>query len=211
MIELPTYCEDYPYFWKEPLNFFSNFSFVFSLFFISRKMKIATAPIIIKVMVFFLIIFTIGSFSFHFHRSQFTHYLDAIPILIFMLLAFSSICFVKRNIFCTLVLSLIFLSANVLLVSNRSIPISAYQFTLASLMVLIITNKSLVDPKNGYLAALSFFFALIFREIDLIVCHDLKTGTHFLWHLLNGLTTYFIILYSNSCILIKKDRHFSDI
>jgi hypothetical protein len=35
-----------------------------------------------------------------------------------------------------------------------------------------------------------FCVALVCRSIDLVVCRQFPIGTHFLWHLLNGLVVY---------------------
>jgi hypothetical protein len=35
-----------------------------------------------------------------------------------------------------------------------------------------------------------FCLALVCRSIDLVICRQLPIGTHFLWHLLNGLVVY---------------------
>ena len=44
-----------------------------------------------------------------------------------------------------------------------------------------------------------FFFALVFRSIDLIVGTYFPVGTHFLWHILNGLTIY----WAMRCLILN--------
>ena len=42
-------------------------------------------------------------------------------------------------------------------------------------------------------AALLFTVSLAFRSVDLAVCESLVLGTHFMWHLLNGLVLTMVL------------------
>jgi hypothetical protein len=42
-------------------------------------------------------------------------------------------------------------------------------------------------------AAALFAISLTFRSIDMTICPSLAIGTHFLWHLLNGIVLYILV------------------
>jgi hypothetical protein len=50
---------------------------------------------------------------------------------------------------------------------------------------------------NVSLASTIFFVSLIFRTADLVICSLLPIGTHFIWHMLNGLV---LALYLEAAI-----------
>jgi hypothetical protein len=59
------------------------------------------------------------------------------------------------------------------------------------LALLFLAWKS--NAKMLYFAAIVFFFSLTFRSMDMAVCSQLALGTHFLWHILNGLLLYLLV------------------
>jgi len=54
------------------------------------------------------------------------------------------------------------------------------------------------EPAILYLAAAIFLISLTFRSIDQWVCGWFPLGTHFIWHLLNGVVLY---LTTRACML----------
>jgi hypothetical protein len=48
--------------------------------------------------------------------------------------------------------------------------------------------------RDHLIAGASFAMALVFRTIDLPACASFPSGTHFLWHLLTGLTIALLLL-----------------
>jgi len=71
-----------------------------------------------------------------------------------------------------------------------------YLPVVMTLLTCTIAAAILKHPIKGYLALASFLFivALFFRTIDLSVCHStIGIGTHFLWHLLNGIVVFVLL------------------
>jgi hypothetical protein len=54
-------------------------------------------------------------------------------------------------------------------------------------------RQSKNQPWQLMLASILLFVALVFRSIDMVVCEAFPYGTHFLWHLINGLTFFFVM------------------
>ena len=74
-------------------------------------------------------------------------------------------------------------------------PAGASRPCLAALIVLVglgLLHRQRREPEPYILlvAAAVFAFSLFFRSIDSAVCPELPLGTHFLWHLLNGVLLY---------------------
>lgn len=64
--------------------------------------------------------------------------------------------------------------------------------------------KNAVRERFGLLAAAGVFtLSLAFRSLDMAVCESLSTGTHFIWHILNGLVLY---LTSRAFILNAREN-----
>jgi hypothetical protein len=52
--------------------------------------------------------------------------------------------------------------------------------------------------KKGYGLALAvsfFIIALIFREIDYLVCPIIPIGSHFLWHIFNSIAGFLLVRF----------------
>lgn len=69
-----------------------------------------------------------------------------------------------------------------------------YAPALIMLLILGIYHYRHAQVERSILlkAAGIFAIALLFRTIDLMLCDYIPIGTHFLWHLFNGLLVYLV-------------------
>jgi len=146
--------------------------------------------------------FTIGVCStiFHMHPTPTTELMDIIPIVMFIMLFFTSIIIRigKTNTFQTIICLMAFVGSTHILVSqfpdalNDSI---GYLSTMTALVVIAIYLNMLRRPSSHQflLAALLGVVSLFFRATDNAICELVPTGSHFLWHSCNAAVIYILM------------------
>jgi hypothetical protein len=196
MIDL--YCERLaPGFWAEPVNALTNFSFLVAAF---SAWRLAAARRVLSTETWALILLIaaigIGSLLFHTFATGWAMTADVIPILLFQVV------FVwvygGRVIGWGIpgrLLSVALLLAGVAVGARYPEPFNGSLGYAPTLLVLfgLGTHHLLNAPKERSLLLLAtgvLALSLTFRSIDLAVCDDWPLGTHFFWHLLNGLVLY---------------------
>lgn len=198
MIDL--YCERLtPDFWAEPINALTNVSFLIAAYAIMRlsiKRKIDSPDAWMLIVLAAAI--GVGSFLFHTFATAWTRWLDVLPILLFQL---AVLWIYSRRIikFKPLVVT-IFITIFVV-VALYARQFSHYlngSLTYAPAIVLLamLAIYHFVNAKEGrHLLTVSiavFLLSLTFRTIDMDSCAQFALGTHFMWHLLNGLLIYLV-------------------
>lgn len=188
------YCERLgPGYWAEPLNALSNAAFLVAAFWMWRRGK--TVPMV-RAMVLVLATIGAGSWAFHTHANRLTGLMDVLPILGFILLYLFA---VNRDM-----LGLSPRGAGV--ATLAFLPYAAATVPLWSLIpglgssagympvpVLILLYAALLrqsapaTARGLALGAAILILSLTFRTLDGPLCAAIPFGTHFLWHLLNGL------------------------
>jgi hypothetical protein len=215
----PIYCEQpiYQAFF-EPINTITNLAFMIAGVILFTQLKKKNL-LDIKGIYFssLLIVIGLGSFAWHLYRSDVTVMLDSIPIAVFVLTyLFFYIMQMNKNwvlriglflsffgyvIFLTKVLSEI---ENYWLLTNGGMQ---YIVALSFFVVLQIFNRNwnpaLIKP--SFIVVLLFAFSIFFRQTDLLVCEYIGFGTHFMWHILNGVVLYLFVrmLYISVLIDVK--------
>ncbi len=191
------YCErlDASY-WSEPLNAITNLSFIIAAFFIWRLGSPRAS-----VMAVLLVLIGLGSFSFHTYANRLTGLLDVLAIALY-LVAFAFLIpkqWIKQSIWIQIgsvtilivSISLVQWGSTSLKPSLPWLPPGMYVGAwLALVMYTAITRVSNLNAARYLgMAALIFPLSLAARQLDLPLC-DSSGGTHWLWHVLNGLTLY---------------------
>ncbi len=191
------YCERLsPELLAEPLNALSNISFLLAAWFLHmayRKSGVHNRHIAILIGIVFTV--GIGSLLFHTFANKLTMLADIIPIMVFVF--YYLYCALKMLLKLTnsgsVIANAILLVASALtgllpreLQFNGSV--SYFPCLIALLLVALKSRNKIL-----YLANIIFLFSLTFRSIDMVVCPELSIGTHFLWHLLNGLLLYLLV------------------
>ncbi len=198
------YCERLsPAFWAEPVNAVTNAAFLIAAFFIYLSWRRAPAndlPVLALILI--LTAIGIGSFLFHTFADRWSILADVIPITIFIYVYFF---FAMRRFFgygvrTAFVISAIFLATSIAI--ERVLPagfLNGSGSYLPALMAILIVGAVVIRrrPELGrpVLAAGTIFaVSVTFRSNDMAVCGSIPLGTHFLWHLLNALTLYVLLI-----------------
>ncbi|MEG4029894.1 MULTISPECIES: ceramidase domain-containing protein [unclassified Microcoleus] len=205
------YCERLiPGLWSEPLNAISNVSFIIAAWAIwqlaRRHHKISPG---IWILIALTTSIGIGSFLFHTFATRWANLLDVIPILVFQL------CFIW--LYSRRVVRMNQGYAGVLLAAFFFVSDFSKQFTNilngslsyapAFLVLLGLGLYHYRQQKREPFILLAatgvFLLALAFRTLDRAICPFFSTGTHFLWHLCNGVLLY---LSARSLLLNWSER-----
>lgn len=205
MIDL--YCERIgPGFWAEPTNVLTNLAFpvaALASWQLARRSDAVSGNV--AVLIALIIVIGIGSALFHTFATRWAWFLDLLPILVFQLWflwVYLRRVASWRSASATAAV-VAFLLAAVLArqfpeLLNRSLTYAPALLVLGILGTYHLrTGKQ--EPWVLLAAAGAFVFSLTFRTIDAAVCSSFLVGTHFLWHLLNGVVLYlaFRALVSN--------------
>ncbi|MDN2580003.1 ceramidase domain-containing protein [Aquibium sp. ELW1220] len=196
---IDSYCERTgPDLWSEPLNAVSNLAFILAGLWGLREVRRHRAGGFAELLCWWVIAIGVGSALFHTFANVLTVWMDVIPIATF-----------------TLALTLFNLRRFVGLSRRTSLLAFVAFYAVAGALTAMVPDWMRVASKgtSGYLPAflaLTFFgFVLVlrrhpagwydlaaasifivsatFRSVDATVCEALPIGTHFLWHVLNGL------------------------
>ncbi|MBW4575686.1 MAG: ceramidase domain-containing protein [Aphanothece sp. CMT-3BRIN-NPC111] len=183
--------------WDEPLNAASNFSFLIAAWAIwqlaRQQQKI---PRSIWILISLAISIGVGSTLFHTFATRWANLLDVIPILLFQLwfLWLYSRQVVRMKYGYLGALIVVFLFASNFSKQFPNILNGSLSYAPAFLILLGLGIYHYQQRKREPLVLLAasgiFLLALSFRTLDGVICPYFATGTHFLWHLCNGLLLY---------------------
>jgi len=183
-------------FLAEPINAISNLSFIVAGFFLWRLRSSRS-----KLMAILIILIGLGSFSFHTFANRLTGLLDVLAIALY-LVAFAFMIpkqwsrnsiLIQLGSVLLLILSIVLAQ---LLISHLKpalpwLPPGVYLGAwLALIIFTLVTQYS--NPSAArflWMAVIVFPASLLSRQIDMPLCDSIG-GSHWLWHLLNGLTLY---------------------
>ncbi len=194
-------------FWAEPLNAMSNLSFIAAGFLLWR-LRSPRASLIATL----VILIGLGSFSFHTFANRLTGLIDVLVIAIY-LVTFAFLIpkqWSRKSLFIQLGSTLLFiiiivltqLLMNLLKPSLPWLPPGMYVGAWLALIMYAVATQYSNKPAARFLwvAVFVFPFSLLSRQVDMPLC-DLTSGSHWLWHLLNGLTLYL----SSYGLCLKQD------
>lgn len=192
------YCErtDAGY-WSEPVNAITNASFLIAAAIMAARLRGAPRMALGWLMVIWLTAIGIGSFLWHTHATRWAGLADVLPILFFIL----TYIFAATRDFLRLhwgfaamaVVGFLPYAAAVswgIAQVFRGAGANASYASVALLIVLygIALRRTAPDTARGlFVGAGILVVSLGFRMLDDAVCAALPLGTHFMWHLLNGI------------------------
>ncbi|GAA6208946.1 ceramidase domain-containing protein [Cognatishimia sp. WU-CL00825] len=193
-------------FWNEPINALSNVAFLIAAYFALtvaiRRPRRDWAEIIVCLMAGAI---GIESFLFHTMATPWSERADVIAIWSFvaafvLLIIYRS---TKENLVRTARIAGIaaLITAGVFWVTSGDVTTEAentvgplngslqYLPALIALLAFSVITWRRQHPAKGYVigACLVFLTSLMFRSLDLSLCAATGIGTHFMWHMLNGL------------------------
>ncbi|MEM7211363.1 MAG: ceramidase domain-containing protein [Pseudomonadota bacterium] len=194
------YCEraQDPSFWAEPLNAVTNAAFLIAAavcLLIALRARRADGPVLWLIAVMTAI--GVGSFLFHTYAETWAALADVIPIGIFILSFFvlSMRCFAGLSWGRSFLMMVGFIVALVAMswmmntflrdVIGGSI---SYGPALVSLFVVGVWFHLRGHPAGMWMMTVSgiFLVSLTARSVDYLYCDQIPLGTHWLWHILNG-------------------------
>lgn len=184
-------------YWAEPINALTNLSFLvaaFSTRSLAKKYSALSPGIYLLIGLMTLI--GAGSFTFHTFANTWSRIADVVPILAFQVaflwLYARQVIGMRRAV----VIGIVFLFLCVAY-QGRQFPdllngSLIYAPAFALMFGLGVLHWHYAEREKALLlwATVIFAASLLFRTIDLAVCSEVPIGTHFLWHLLNGLLVY---------------------
>jgi Ceramidase len=209
---IDAYCERIgPGLAGEPFNALSNAAFFIAALWAARTAQRKGVEPVIWLLIALVFVIGLGSLAFHTFASQWSELADVLPITLFIYgyLAFALRGFLKLAWWAVaLSLSTLFL---VTLASARILPpgfMNGSGAYLPALIASVIVSLDLLRKGhpaqlNVSLASTILFVSLIFRTADQVVCSALPIGTHFIWHILNGLV---LALYLEAAIRYGGSR-----
>jgi hypothetical protein len=183
-------------FWSEPINAISNLSFIVAGLFLWR-LKSSRSTL----MAALIVLIGLGSFSFHTYANRLTGLLDVLAIALYLIVfAFlipkqwsRSSMLIQLGSVLILIISIVLAH---LLMSHLKpalpwLPSGMYLGAwLALFLYALVTQYSNMPAARFlWLAIIVFPFSLLSRQLDMPLCESIG-GSHWLWHLLNGLTLY---------------------
>lgn len=204
------YCErnHQPDVLAEPLNLLTNIAFIIAAVMAFKSLKffklINAKCWDIVLLSVLLAIIGFGSAAFHSYPNKKTVLMDVIPIAIFMHLYLFM--FFKRVVGLNFLLSttvlLSFIATGFVFQKTISpdtlngtiMYVPAYSFLIIMVLILCFVKQS---PLYLHLinTAVIWTFSLAFRTMDMQICtHTHYIGTHFLWHLLNAIVLYRLVI-----------------
>lgn len=201
------YCERLgPGFWAEPVNALSNLAFVAAAIWgaVAARRRAVTHPVA-WVLIVMAGLIGVGSFLFHTYATTWAALADTAPIwtfvAIFVLAAMryiggmapARVARISGFVIAGAVLTVAFLA-----MTEGSDPSAApdplngsgqYALALLALVIFAIVTRWRKHPSANWILAATgvFVLSLAFRTLDRDICDAIPLGTHFLWHLLNGL------------------------
>ena len=195
------YCERTgPEFWSEPVNAFTNISFILSSVFLSiylLRKNSGSSDLVNWIFIILIFLIGLGSWSFHTLANLVSLLSDVIPIGVFIILytwfAFQRLLFINWY-FPYIAVSGV-LIATVLL---SFVPLYGSQSYLGALVFLFVFGTYCKIFKNSKFSASLIFASLIllisilFRTIDTHICGYFFLGSHFIWHILNSILLFIV-------------------
>lgn len=203
------YCERLgPGFWAEPVNALTNISFVLAALAGAYTARQRGTDAMGWVLIFMAGTIGVGSFLFHTYANRWSELADTLPIWSFVAVYIIALIAKLRArpphpamvgaIALAAIATLVFLAmgegpapvAPAPLPTppdlfNGSLQYAPAVLAMAVFGVILFARR---HPQRWWLAgaAATFLLSLGFRTLDRDICASLPLGTHFLWHLLNG-------------------------
>ncbi|NNF73424.1 MAG: hypothetical protein HKN02_14670 [Rhodobacteraceae bacterium] len=188
------YCERVdPSYWSEPVNAVTNATFLIAAFVMWRR---SGGQGLAGVLCVILAAIGIGSYLFHTHAQAWAALMDVVPIAVFILVYI----FAANRGFWGLGLWPA-LGATALFIPYAAVTgpifaalpffeISSFYWPVPLLIALyaMALRNRVPDVARGLaIGAGILVVSLAFRSTDELVCDAVPVGTHFMWHILNGI------------------------
>ena len=201
------YCERLdPGFWAEPVNAVTNLSFILAVAFAFRSTsRDRTLDPAVGILLALVCAIGIGSFLFHTFATRWAAFTDVAPITLFILTYL--ILIVRRGFrwpwTWAVLVGVVFLPVSIAVASGARMATggllggsSGYLPALGALVVsgALLLRINAAAGRALLQAAGLFLVSLTFRTLDQPLCNLVPLGTHFVWHILNGVLLGFLVV-----------------
>lgn len=198
------YCERLdPSFWSEPINAVTNASFLIAAIIMwQRSARLTDGIMVARLLCVVLFAIGLGSFLFHTFAQTWAAIADVLPILLYILVyifAATRDYWDQKNWVAALAVVLFFPYAALLTPLFAQIPGFESSSAYGPVPLLIfayafgLRNRAPATAKGLAIGASMVCLSLFFRSIDEPLCDLLPFGTHFMWHVLNGIALGWMI------------------
>lgn len=198
--QLDGYCERIdPSFWAEPVNAITNAAFLIAALYMWRRSRGVPMAQLLCVVLFAI---GVGSFLFHTYAQTWAAIADVAPIGIYVLLYIflATRDFWNQNTLASLGAVLLFFPyAYVTLPLFQMLPLFHVSAAYGPVPLLILIyafglrHRAPETARGLAIGAGIILLSLTFRSLDMPVCAELPLGTHFMWHILNGIALGWMI------------------
>lgn len=186
------YCErtDFTY-WSEPVNAVTNIAFLIAAVWMWRRVDDALGRALCGV----LFAIGVGSYLFHTHATVWAVTADVLPIFIYILMYIyiANRYYWNWPVWLSLLGAAAFIPYTAVLTPViNALPffrISGQYWGVALLIAVygILLRKRHPETATGLIVGAALLtLSLTFRSVDELVCSAIPWGTHFMWHILNG-------------------------
>lgn len=199
-------CERASTLWyAEPLNTISNLGFLYVAVMMYRyyhRHEDLDRRWIwdIHALTFLTFIIGVNSILFHTFPNPVTELMDTIPIVMFIMIYFTSVLFRigRVNLFQGIICLVAFVGFSHMLVHQfpRALNDSiGYLSSMIALVMIAVYLHLKARPSSTHfmMAAIIGITSLFCRAIDRVTCDMFPLGTHFLWHILNATLLYILL------------------
>jgi hypothetical protein len=194
--QIDSYCErlDASY-WAEPVNAVTNAAFLVAALVMWARVRGQGLPLAMA-LVWVLAAIGVGSYLFHTHAQVWSALLDVLPILLFILIyiyAANRHYWGLSRLWSGLGVAAFFPYAFATVPLFQLVPGlgSSAGYAPVPLLILVyavLLRRRLPRVARGLAIGAGILIAsLAFRTLDLPLCGVVPFGTHFMWHILNGL------------------------
>lgn len=196
--QIDGYCERIdPSFWAEPVNAMTNAAFVVAALWMVMRLQERRAPgmAVADVLAGILALIGVGSFLFHTYATSWAAVADVVPIALFVLVYIYG----ANRHFLALswplalgATALFFPYAAVTIPLFQKLPLLGVSAGYLPVPVMIaayavgLRNRNPEVARGLGIGAAVLMISLTFRSLDMVTCAAFPLGTHFLWHVLNG-------------------------
>lgn len=190
------YCErtDFTY-WAEPVNAATNAAFLIAAAIMLLRVRGQGMPLAV-VLCWILAAIGVGSYLFHTHATIWAMIADVAPIAVFVLtyVYAANRAYWRMPVWAAGLGTLAFLPYAALTTPiYEALPffkISSFYWPVAVLIAayaVLLSRRAPMTARGLGIGAGILAVSLAFRSSDMGVCDSLPLGTHFMWHILNGI------------------------
>jgi uncharacterized membrane protein (GlpM family) len=188
------YCERTgPEYWSEPVNALTNLAFLVAAAVMWPRVRgLLTGQVLVVV----LALIGVGSWAFHTHANRLTGLMDVVPIVAFILIYVFAATrdFLGQRPVVAAGVALAFIPyAIVMTPLFRALPffgVSAFYWPVPVLIfgyAAWLRGPAPATARGLAVGAGVLCASLGFRSADMVLCDAVPLGTHFMWHILNGI------------------------